>query len=180
MTEKLVYLCFYLNSDNKLCIRVFPTNLSNTVRTLVYQPTNYNPYIFFKGILLKGEIGFFLFFKESTSTSPVFSLMSYDSNLKMENYNNFNQIEIGGATFNLNYLLNDIIRLNDFQICYISTDPNNIYFLIVVFTLYKDDKLMNVRYYSIKMWETYNIKIYQNIKASLCKNFISVAFLVIV
>ena len=175
-TEKLVYLCFYLNTDNKLCIRVFNTDFSDTVRTLIYEPTDYNPYIFFKGILLKEEIGFFIFFKESTSTFPVVSLMKYNDNLEMENYNNFNQIEIGQATFNLNHLLNDIIRLNDFQICYISTDPTNIELLIVIFTLYKDDTLMNVRYYSIKMWETYKIKIYQNIKASLYKNFISVAF----
>ena len=94
LTENLVYLCFYLNSEKNLRINVYKSDYSDTVGTTIFRPTSYNTNIFFKGILLKGEIGFFIFFKEPTSTYPVFSLMKYNNYLKMEVYKNFNNLLI--------------------------------------------------------------------------------------
>ena len=73
-------------------------------------------------------------------------------------------------------MLNDIIKLNDYQICYFSTSTDKKSFKLVLFTLYKNDTLMNLRYYEIEMWSTYTTKIYYELKSALYKNFISLAF----
>ena len=52
----------------------------------------------------------------------------------------------------------------------------NTFRLLVIFNLYNGDTLMNIRYYSINLWDNNQLKIYQNIKASLSKNFISFVF----
>ena len=42
----------------------------------------------------------------------------------MIDYNNFNNILVSKSTFNINYLLNDVIKLNNYQVCYISTSSD--------------------------------------------------------
>ena len=69
-----------------------------------------------------------------------------------------------------------MIKLNNYQVCYISTSSDYTLFKFVTFTLYNSDKSMYIRYYEIKMWEKYQQKIYLNIKATLYNNFISVAY----
>ena len=82
----------------------------------------------------------------------------------MKDYNNFDEIGVSISSFNTNYLLNDVIKLNNCQVCYISTSSDYTLFKFVTVTLYNSDKSMNIRYYEIKMWEKYKQKIYLNIK----------------
>ena len=176
-TNNSVYICFFLSTTNNLRIRTYSPDYSISERAIIHTPSSFDSNTFFKGIHLKGEIGFFIYFKENTCTYPTFSLLQYNNESKeMESYNNLNNIDVNKTTFNIYYLLNDIIKLNDFQICYISTDSYRNNLLIVIFNLYNGDTLMNIRYYSINLWDNNQLKIYQNIKASLYKNFISVVF----
>ena len=82
----------------------------------------------------------------------------------MISYNNFEGLNVDKTTFNKDILLNGIIKLNDYQVCYCSIDPGKIYLKLVVFTFYKNDELMNVRYYQIEIWTSCTIEIYSCIK----------------
>ena len=175
-TENSNYICFYLNNNKYLVIMVIKSDFSDTpVNTYVYQSKYYGDRFFFKGIHLKGEIGFFIYFKANTN-SPTISIYQCDNNYNMVAYSNFVNINVGKTTFNSDLLLNDIVKLNDYQVCYFSIDTDKIYFKFVIFILYKNDELMNIRYYKIEIWTTYRMKIYLDLKASLYKNFISLAF----
>ena len=46
---------------------------------------------------------------------------------------------------------------------FISVNTDKTIFKIVVLTLYKNDSLLNIRYYNIEMWTNYGIKIFCNI-----------------
>ena len=175
-TEKSKHICFYLDNNYYLVIIVHKSDFSTEpVNTNVYKANNYGKSTFFKGIHLKDEIGFFIYFKLST-TSPTISLYQCDENNNMVPYSNFLEINVNKATYNQDVDLNDVIKLNNYQVCYLSTSSNKYYFQISVFTLYKNDELMNIRYYEIEAWTTYTIKIFLNIKSSLYKNFISLTF----
>ena len=50
----------------------------------------------------------------------------------MVNYNNFDKIPVSKSTFNINYLLNDVIKLNNYQVCYISTSSDYTLFKFVI------------------------------------------------
>ena len=176
-TVNLNYICFYFNENTTLSLIVFNSDISELKELNLHHPTIYFEDIFFKGIHLKGEIGFFIYFKERDIGYPVMSLLEYDNiNNEIKIYNNFYEININKTTFNKESMLNDIIRLNDFQICYISTSWYKTTFSFVVFTLYKDDTLINIRYYEIKLWENYSMKLFLDLRGSLYKNFISIIF----
>ena len=174
-TKKSIYICFYLNADKHLRINAYNSDFSNSVETSIYDPSNYGENNFFKGIHLKDEIGFFIYFKQNAN-NPIISILQCNNDRTLTKYYNYEGIAIDKTTFNIDCLLNDIVKLNDFQVCYISINSNKDYFKLVIFTLYKDDSLMNIRYYQIEMWYNYNTKIYFNIKTALYKNFISLAF----
>ena len=175
-TENSNYVCFYLNNNKYLIIMVLKSDFSGSpVNTNVYQSDSDGNRFFFKGIHLKGEIGFFIYFKANTNY-PTISIYQCDNNYKMNPYSNFENINVGKTTFESDILLNDMVKLNDYQVCFCSLDADKINFKFVIFTLYKNDKLMNIRYYKIEIWTTYGMKIFLDLNASLYKNFISLAF----
>ena len=174
-TENNFYICIYLNLNSHLEIIVYDPDFSSSSESTFYDPPSYPDYIFFKGIHLKDEIGFFLYFIVY-QYYPAFTFLQFKEDKSISVYSNLQAINVNKATFDNSYLLNDILRLNDFQTCYISIPSDHNYIKIVIFTLYKSDTLINIRYYQIEMWNTYAIKIFLNIKASMYKNFISFSF----
>ena len=174
-TKKSIFICFYLSQSYNLRVRAYNSDFSDSVRSNVYETNTYEERNFFKGIHLKGEIGFFIYFKVNVKY-PTISILQCNDDKTMTPYSKFEGININKSTFNKDCSLNDIIKLNDFQVSYISTSEDKNYFKIVIFILYKNDTLMNIRYYQIEMFNTYKTKIFLEIKAALYKNFISLAF----
>ena len=72
-------------------------------------------------------------------------------------------------------MLNDLVKLNENQIYFVSTSSDKLYLYIIVFSLYNNDSEMNIRYYSISMWNDYGHIFFREIKSSFYKNFLSIA-----
>ena len=174
-TEKLSYICIYLNINYQLKIEVYNLNFSISAEIILYEEMNYGNRLFFKGIHLKKEIGFFIYFKPNINY-PTISIFQLDDDKSLTPFSNFERITVDKSTFDYDDTRNDIIKLNDFQICFISCSIDKIYFKFVIFTLYKNDTLMNIRYYQIEIWTNYNMKIFCDIRGGLYKNFISLGF----
>ena len=174
-TEKFRYICVYLNLNYQLKIVAYILDFSISAEATLYETNFYDNRFFFKGIHLKGEKGFFIYFKPNIKY-PTISIFQYNEDKTITPCSNLEQIELDKSTFDNDDTRNDIIKLNDFQICYISCSEDKTYFRLVTFTLYKSDKLMNIRYYQIEIWANYTMKIFCDIKAGLYKNFISLAF----
>ena len=152
-TEKPIYICFYLSDSNALEINAFEPDFSSSNKTTIYSPSStYEERRFNKGIHLKGEIGFFIYFKENVNSPTISILQCNNGDKKMITYSNpnFREININKYTFNIDTILNDIIKLNEYQVCYISINDSKSKFYFVTFTLYKDDQLMNIRYYELR------------------------------
>ena len=175
-TEKLLYVCTYLNILSQLKIIVYNLDFSSSQESSLYDSTISGIYIerfFLKGIHLKGEIGFFLFFTSNVDC-PKFSFLQCNDDKSMTPYLDFINMNVDKSNFDYDETRNDIIKLNDFQTCYISCNTDGTYYKLVTFTLYKNDTLLNLKYYQIPIWSEYSIKIFCDIKAALYKNFISI------
>ena len=175
------YICFYQRYDYVYTIIAF--NISSTsldtfseTEILKARESNEDKKIFFKGIHLKEEIGAFIYFKTINDKNPILILKKCNSENKMINYSSFGDIEIKKAEFNSYVTLNDLIKLNEFQICFVSTTSEKETLNIVIFNLYNNDENMTIRYYSIKKEKLNKIKFYEELKVSLYNNFISLAF----
>ena len=122
---------------------------------------------FLKTIHLKEEIGVFVFYTEEKNNFPFISLYECNSTNELIIYNSFENIIIDKVNLNNNCMLNDLIKLNEKQICLISSSSDQLYLYIVAFSLYNNYSKMNIRYYSIAMWNDYNQTIFKEIKISL-------------
>jgi len=105
--------------------------------------------VFYKGIHLKDEIGVFLYYKSISYTNPILSLKYVNSTLGMSAYKNYDSINIEKSDFIGYGMLNDIIKLNDTKLCFISPTNNKESLNIVIFNLYNDDKILLIKYYVI-------------------------------
>ena len=175
----LFYLCYYLSADAlHLRVRAYSPVFVEQAKSTIYDaPSVYGGTTFLKGILFKNNIGVFTYYKIDKSY-PTISFLKCEVGGNMTAYNDFGEINLDKEIdFNKNVNFNDIIKLNDIQICYISINgEDKTKFKIIIFTLYKNDELMNIRYYNNEMWNNYGVRIFLNLKADLYKNFIALGF----
>ena len=174
-TEKLIFICFYINGNKHLRIRAYSSDFLELCKKNINEEYDYEYNIFLKGIHLKGEVGIFIYFKENINY-PTILILQYNDNKSLTSYTNYEEINFDKTTFIKENMLNDIVRLNNYQICYISVSTDKEYFKFVILTLYKSDTLINIKYYQIEMYNTYKMKIFLTLKASIYNDFIALSF----
>ena len=180
-TVQLKYVCFYNKKNNYLTIIVFNKNFTNRNETngvecqiIETQEDQDDEKLFFKGIHLKGEIGAFIYFESYDIQNPTLILKQFDEEIK--NYSSFGEIKINKTNLVSNFKLNDIIKLDNFRICYVSTTNSKDEIKIIIFNLYDKDTQIAILYYSIKIKKYNNISFYKDLKLALYNNFIALAF----
>jgi hypothetical protein len=179
-TDNFKYVCFYHKINNYLTIILFEKNFTIRNETshiedeVVKTEDDHNNNIFFKGIHLKEEIGAFIYFESSNTQKPTLILKQFDEDIK--NYSSFGDVKVNNTNFNSNVKLNDIIKLNNYQICYASTTENKDEINIVIFNLYNNDSQINIDYYPIKIKQYNNISLFKDLKIALYKDFIALTF----
>jgi len=94
------------------------------------EDNNDSEYIFFKGIYLINNAGFYLYYK-SISSNPSIAIKELNGSNQINDYN-FNIFTLDKFNFNANVSYNDLININSNQICFttISIDKKIIYYYI--------------------------------------------------
>ena len=167
-----------------IAIYVFNTNLNqihyNNLEYKVVPEGISFPY-FIKCIHLKGEIGVYSFYKAtglliSTMVKhPVILFKTFNGNQLVDYISS--EIMLDKKEFNMESAFNDLIRVNENKICFVSTSENKDQMYIVLLSLYGPTNTnVAIRYYIIDIFSTYSFVFYKNIRANLYNNFISFAF----
>ena len=162
--------CLYENSNSIYTVAL--CDISNL--ELIYNEeieTNHTTYyyLFSKCIHIKNNIGAFIYyvnnnrspkltFKElifPSSTSTEFQLNDYFSPIII------NKDNIYG--FGNNYVYNDIIKIDENNIIYISTENESEKLMIVLIRILDNYQNLLICYYELKLKELYNIKIFEDI-----------------
>ena len=182
--------CFVTDLNNIICLAIIKilaiyygritafdqdfTEIEKEILSNVYTEQN----SFLKCIHLKKEIGVFIYYYYyssllfGTNLYPKIVFKEYNGKT-ISNY--INEIDINKKTFNYNYLLNDIIKISDNKICFISTSNNRNELYIVLINIF-DTKNLAIRYYSLQISKFYKYQLLSEIKLHLYKKFISLAF----
>ena len=176
-TKKLV--CFYQNESSKkftiLTLNETFESSSQKYTQLMVTSEDYN--LFFKAIHLKKEIGVFSYYIDNNEDYPTISIkICKNEDNSFNNYKNFGSIKLNKMSFNSNAMLNDIIKLNEYKICYLAPSVNKQLLNIVILNLYDNDNYMIIRYYSFNMFNDYKLKFFNDLRACSFNEFISVAF----
>ena len=128
-----------------------------------------SPNTFFKGIHLKEEIGIFIYFSDEESTNPIIFFKYFPQYETMSDYKNFGFIPLD-YEFNNYYMLNDIIKISETKICYISPNLNNDVINVAILSLFNNDKNLNIRYYSQLIYEQNHYMIFKELRLHLYIN----------
>ncbi len=181
-TVKLKYVCFYHKKNNCLTIIAFKKNFTimnekdnQQYEVVKTKDKDDNQNIFFKGIHLKEEIGAFIYFESSNTKNPILVLKKFDEE-GIKNYSSFGDIKVNKSNLDSNANINDIIKLNSFSICYVSSTDSKDEIKIVIFNLYNNDSQIAILYYSIKIKNYNDILLFEDIKLGLYNNFIALTF----
>ena len=141
--------------------------------------------IFLKCIHLEREAGTFAFYNSNRdnvldyyelNTYPTIIFKYYDSNSSINNYFNSNLvINLNKKEFNTYSLLNDLVKLSNSKLCYISTSTNKEELYIILLNIFNTNQIV-IRYYTIAIFELYRFKFLLDMRAHLYNNYISFAF----
>ena len=186
-TNKYIVSCFETSQNRIIClyqttgieIFIYDQNSGDQI-TNNYLYTNQidsDIEIFFKGIHLKNEIGFFIYYKLINDKAPKILFKQYNSNIKkMEDYTSFGEISLSKYELNPGTSLNDVIKLNENKICIASVSPNKEILYIIILSLFENYTKMMINYYIINIFTSNNHKIYKELRVFLYNEYISFGF----
>ena len=179
-TEKKLFVCFYYNSNQYYTAIIYDIKLNQQESFDMAQPSN-NQHLFFKCIHLKKEIGIFYYFlgENVDNGKPKIDIVEF---IKDSNENNYKRNYIfKSLTTKIDNIkdtvyYNSIIKLNDNKFGMIQLSNNNKIIYIITFNLYNNDKKIISRYYTINLFELYNLKVSNDISSILFNSFFISAF----
>ena len=179
-TEKKLFVCFYYNSNQYYTAVIYDIKLNQQESFDMAQPSN-NQHLFFKCIHLKKEIGIFYYFlgENVDNGKPKIDIVEF---IKDSNENNYKRNYIfKSLTTKIDNIkdtvyYNSIIKLNDNKFGMIQLSNNNKIIYIIIFNLYNNDKKIISRYYTINLFELYNLKVSNDISSILFNSFFISAF----
>ena len=179
--------CLYSNGRNisyginVYTITVFDVfNLTIVFNTTLDDNSVNNEELFSKCIYLKDYIGAFIYFLNYDSQPKlVFKKVnvrdSFSLDYELVNY-------LGPITINSNdnyflgnnYIYNDIIKMDDFNLVYVNTDSDSDKITIVLIKLLNNDKNVLLSYFQIDLTTSYNLKIYRDMTVFKLKEFLGI------
>ena len=176
LTKNKYIICIYLTKNDSSSL--FYIIALNSELIFQYQTTIESPSFYEKGFIkcihYKEEIGFFSYYSTvNEEPFPYIQCLYYDGEFR-NYFENINEI-ILKKQFNNNYLLNDIIKISDYKICYIAPSDDKEELYIVILNIYGKEKVI-IRYYNIKLFVLHNYKILFDIAGHLYNNYIAFAF----
>ena len=135
--------------------------------------------LFCKCIHLKDEIGIFSSYYNYSDLEPYpFFLFKEFKNDNFQDYlpslYNESKIIIRKNYFSNILLLNDLIKINENKIVFISTSNNTEILYIIIFNIFGEKQIM-IRYYSIEIYALYHYKILRDLRINNFNNLIAFA-----
>ena len=164
------YILSIFNSFN-LTQMYYNTTFDNNELTSVY--------IFSKGIYIRDYISVFIYYLgDNRSPKVVFKKLNCQDSSSYD-YNLVNYLEPiiinSDSHFDLNnyYLYNQIIKMDDNNIIYVSSNENSEIIIIVSLKLLNSDKNLLINYYKIEL-NLYNLKLYKDFTIFNLKDFLGI------
>ena len=165
--------CFFQNQSLFFNIIVIEPKLQLPYKLIqnIDEDDTENENIFFKGIYLINNTGFYLYYK-SISSNPIIAIKEWDGNTEIKDYN-FEKFALDKFNFSANALYNDLINIKENQVCFTTISENKEIIYIIIFNFYNKYTKMMIRYYTIKLYELYHKKVLLDLRITEFGNFLA-------
>jgi hypothetical protein len=173
--------CLYTNFDKLYTISIFDIlTFENIYNKIIETNPITSDYLFSKCLHIKNNIGNFIYFLNNDSSPKLsfkeliipsssfseFQINDYISSIIVNKENKF-MIEN-------NYIYNEIIKGDENNIFYISSENKNEKIFIILIEILNNDQNLLISYYEIKLTEIYNIKIFKDITGFIFNDFLGI------
>ena len=171
---------------SNLYIGIYSSNLNKIAEI----PTDYFMYditsdfpFFSKCVHLEGKTGAFIFYKStilltgrSMDTFPTIIFKTYDGGTSLNDYfSSIPYVELSRKEFKDTSLLNDLVKISNNKLCFISTSTTKEILYIVLLNLINREKII-LRYYTINIFSKYTFKFLGDIRLHLYNNYVAFGF----
>ena len=186
-TNELI-ICFYLtknitNNGHSQTTKVyfnllkFKSDFTDEIN-LKFESSIVDETLFNKCIFLKDDAGVFVSYEKISNKYYPFILFK-DYDIDQNNFTNFlptetSKILIEKEGFNHTVLLNDIVKINDNKIAFSAPFDERKIVYIVIINIF-GERQVKIRYYSIKLYALYHLKILSDLRIHRYKNYLSLA-----
>ena len=166
-------------------IGAYKQDLTPKVEEILYDyqifDANNNFLYFSKSIHLEREAGVFIFYKGSNNimeTYPTIIFKYLESNSIKDYFSTIPIIELKQISCKNSSLLNDIIKITNKKLCFISTSNSKEILYIALINIINKNSIDSIvlRYYSINIFLKYTFKIMGDMKLHLYNNYVAFAF----
>ena len=194
-TKNNSYVCFYVQ-NNEYKYVLFKTPIKNETKVTIIIEKVFESIItkaidatlnivgggagnseylncFYKAVHLKEEYGAFVYFKNPGKIGQEIKIKINEGssllNIQEQRFGNY---------FSNDISLNDLIKISDEQICFVSSKdepPEKSLFIIIITINYKENQI-STKSFGLCMNDNYNIAFYKQIISNLYNNFIVIAF----
>lgn len=168
-SEKNYIICFY-HSIKGYSIIVFDQNLNQLKNETIDNVSKVNN--FFKCVHFKNETGAFLYNEKYITFALQFK--EYKNGEIIDYFNSKSKIEIDINEFIDDVKLNDLIKIEDSKICFISESTSYDRMKIIILSNYVDEKI-KIRYYLIKIKAYYLYSFSKQLMLSIYNDMIALA-----
>ena len=185
ITEKNYILCFYYcyikgkNKDGEIIesYKLYELACMNTFLDLLnvnyYENVEEKKIYFYKAIYIREEIGCIVYYI-SDFIPPSLRFVEYDNSDNSFKEYIFNTTLSNYYYFNSYLKLNDLIKINNYSVCFISSSNNKEELIIAMINLYDYYEYI-IRYYLIKIFNLKKLKFFYEIRANLYNQFLAFA-----
>ena len=178
-TDNKFIVCFYQDASQHYTIRVYDHNLQDKAHEENIADGFSNEFNFYKSVHFHGEAGAFgYFYNTGTENHFYIQFKYYNNSLNtilpyFTNSNNLIKIDKGG---NLNQTINfnDMIKISDSKICFISFHSNKTRLYVVLIYNYFEENI-KIRYYTQDIHSFYIYNSVTEIEVTLYNSFIAMA-----
>ena len=188
ITDSYYIICIFLNKEiafwSYIYIGIYKSDLSGKIIEINtnYLQVDYSSDFeyFLKCIHLEKEVGVFIFYKQTKlkmDSYPIILFKYYnDKSSSLNDYFSSNSvISLNKKSFNSYTLLNDIIKISNSKLCFISTSTDKDELYIVLLNIFNSNQII-IRYYQIEIYELYNFKFLLEMAVHPYNNYIAFAF----
>ena len=163
-------ICFYQNSFKFYYANAYDQNLGFVTYTDIFDESE-DENAFFKCAHYYEEVGIFGYFNSENLFTFKFMLLQ---NKTFQNYYTQRETLVLNLDLFDSYKMNDIIKLDDKKICFLSSNNYDILYIVII-NDYNEGKI-KIRYYEINMNNLYLCTLKDLLKMSLYNDFIALAF----
>ena len=187
ITENNYILCFFFyyyifDTENKFDFHLYSIYSFNTNLDIMgvedLETEDEKELCFFKSVHLREEIGCYIYYL-SDKDLPSLRVIIYsreDNISKFDDYiYNTTLEQIDSFNYNKDIKLNDLIRIDNKTVCFISVSKDKLSLMVVMIDiLYYNN--YSIRYYLIKIYELKNIKFYFETRIHPYNQFVTLGF----